>query len=82
MAWYEQAVSCAISNLTSCAGVLGLLYQRGSDDLDSEVEALIEQRQAARKAKNFAEADRIRDQLNEMGILLKDTPQGVQWSRR
>ncbi len=62
--------------------MLGLLYQRGSDDLDSEVEALIEQRQAARKAKNFAEADRIRDQLNEMGILLKDTPQGVQWSRR
>ncbi len=78
----KQAVSCAISKFDELCGVLGLLYQRGSDDLDSEVEALIEQRQAARKAKNFAEADRIRDQLNEMGILLKDTPQGVQWSRR
>ena len=50
--------------------------------MDEEVEALIEQRQQARAAKNFAEADRIRDQLTQMGILLKDTPQGVQWSRK
>lgn len=78
----KQAVSCAIAKFDELCGVLGLLYNRGSNDLDSEVEALIEQRQAARKAKNFAEADRIRDQLNGMGILLKDTPQGVQWSRK
>ena len=49
--------------------------------VDSEIEALIEQRQAARKAKNFAEADRIRDELKAKGIILEDTPQGVKWKR-
>ncbi len=58
--------------------VLGLLYARKNDDsVDAELEALIEARQAARKAKNFAEADRIRDELLARGITLKDTPQGV-----
>ncbi len=62
--------------------VLGLLYNRKApEDLDSKVEALIEARQAARKAKDFAEADRIRDQLKEMGIELMDTPQGVKWKQ-
>ncbi len=61
--------------------VLGLLYSRKKDDLDSQVEAMIEARQAARKAKNFAEADRIRDELKEMGIVLMDTPQGVKWTK-
>jgi cysteinyl-tRNA synthetase len=48
-------------------------------DLDAEVEALIAERQAARKAKNFARADEIRDMLKERGIALEDTPQGVKW---
>ncbi|MDR2606351.1 MAG: cysteine--tRNA ligase [Oscillospiraceae bacterium] len=48
---------------------------------DSEIEALIEARQAARKAKNFAEADRIRDELKAMGVVLEDTPQGVKWRK-
>ena len=48
---------------------------------DKEIEALIQARQAARAAKNWAEADRIRDELKAMGIVLKDTPQGVTWTR-
>ena len=64
------------------SGVLGLLYERKAESLDDEVEALIAQRQEARKNKDFATADAIRDKLNDMGIVLKDTPQGVQWSRK
>ena len=62
-------------------GVLGLVYNRKTAALDSEIEALIEKRTAARKAKDFATADKIRDELKEMGIVLEDTPQGVKWSR-
>ena len=63
--------------------VLGLLYQKkeGEENLDAKVEAMIQARQAARKEKNFAEADRIRDELKAMGITLMDTPQGVKWSK-
>ena len=61
--------------------VLGILYNRKSNDLDSEIEALIEQRQQARKNKDWATADRIRDELKEKGIILKDTPQGVTWTK-
>ena len=50
-------------------------------EADAEILALIEARTAAKKAKNYAEADRIREQLKAMGIALTDTPQGVQWSR-
>ena len=54
--------------------------QTQSASLDAQVEALIQQRQQARKDKNFALADQIRDQLKAQGILLEDTPQGVKWS--
>ena len=63
------------------ADVLGLPISKEEDSLEAEIEELIEQRQAARKAKNFAEADRLRDLLKERGIILKDTPQGVKWER-
>lgn len=49
--------------------------------LDSDIEALIEERQAARKAKNFARADEIRDELLAKGIVLEDTREGVKWKR-
>ena len=49
--------------------------------LASDIEALIEERQAARKAKNFARADEIRDELLAKGIILKDTREGVQWKK-
>lgn len=62
---------------TELSEVIGLPIDKAKDDLDGEIEALIEARQAARKSKNFAEADRIRDELKAMGIVLMDTPQGV-----
>ncbi len=61
--------------------VLGLVYERKEENLDDEVEALIAQRTEARKTKNWAEADRIRDELKAMGIVLEDTAQGVKWHR-
>ncbi|MBQ7535051.1 MAG: cysteine--tRNA ligase [Stomatobaculum sp.] len=61
--------------------VLGILPDRKKADLDAEVEALIAERQAARKAKNYARADEIRNQLTAMGILLEDTREGVKWKR-
>jgi len=68
--------------LSELVDVLGLIYGDSDDDnLDTEVEALIEARQTARKEKNWAESDAIRDKLHEMGILLEDTPQGVKWKR-
>lgn len=61
--------------------VLGILYNRKSNDIDSEVEELIAKRQEARANKDWATADKIRDDLKAMGIILKDTPQGVTWSK-
>ncbi len=62
-------------------GVLGLLYNRKSNDIDDDIEKLIEQRQTARANKDWATADKIRDELKAKGIILKDTPQGVTWSK-
>ena len=61
--------------------VLGIITEVKKEKLDSEIEALIEERQAARKAKNFARADEIRDQLAAEGIILEDTREGVKWKR-
>jgi len=67
--------------LTVMTDILGILYNTQEDELDDETQALIDARQAARAAKNWAESDRIRDELKAMGILLEDTPQGVKWRR-
>lgn len=61
--------------------VLGLLYNRKSNDLSDDIEALIEKRETARKDKDWATADQIRDDLKARGIILKDTPQGVTWTK-
>ena len=77
----KALVEGAIAMFDELTGVLGLVYNRKIETLDSDVEALIEARTNARKEKNWAEADRIRDQLKEMGIVLEDTAQGVKWHR-
>ena len=73
------AVEAATALFDELCGVLGLLYNRGSQSLDDEIKALIEERQQARKDRNFARADEIRDGLKARGIVLEDTPQGVKY---
>jgi cysteinyl-tRNA synthetase len=77
----KELCDIALARFNELADVLGLLYEKKEDSIDSEVEALIEQRTNARKNRDFAEADRIRDQLKAMGIILEDTAQGVKWHR-
>lgn len=78
----RSIVEYAAEALDELTGVLGLLYNRKAEEsLDEEVERLIEERNAARKAKNWAEADRIRDDLKARGIVLEDTAQGVKWHK-
>jgi len=76
------ALAC-IKAFDELENVVGVLYaEKGAGSgLEAEVEDLIAKRQAARKAKNFAEADRIRDELKAKGIELMDTPQGVKWKK-
>ena len=61
--------------------VLGIIVEKEEEILDTDIEKLIEERQAARKERNFARADEIRDELLEKGIVLKDTREGVKWER-
>ena len=58
------------------------IFPEIEQSIDAEIESLIEQRNAARKARNFAESDRIRDLLSSRGIILEDTPGGVRWRRK
>nr|WP_296960202.1 cysteine--tRNA ligase [uncultured Mediterraneibacter sp.] len=67
--------------LVRLTDVLGIIVDKEEEILESDIEALIEERQAARKAKDFARADQIRDELLAKGIILKDTREGVQWKK-
>lgn len=62
-------------------GIMGLITEKKEELLDADIEQLIEERQAARKAKDFVRADEIRAQLLEKGIILEDTREGVKWKR-
>ncbi len=77
----KEYVDAASEQFESLVSVLGLLYERRDEELDAEVEALIAQRQEARKNRDFALADKIRDDLASQGIILEDTAQGVKWHR-
>ena len=67
--------------IVKLADVLGLIVEKEEELLAEDIEALIEERQAARKAKNFQKADEIRNELLERGIILEDTREGVKWKR-
>ena len=70
-----------LETITGLCEILGIVTDKKEELLDADIEALIEERQAARKERNFARADEIRDQLAEKGIILEDTRQGVKWRR-
>ena len=74
----KEFAKAAVEVLMKPATVLGLLQQDADNEVDDEIQKLVDERQEARKNKNFARADEIRDILKEKGITLKDTPQGVQ----
>lgn len=67
--------------IISLSDILGLLVDKKEESLDDEIERLIQERQAARKARDFKKADSIRDQLLAQGIILEDTREGVKWKR-
>ena len=70
-----------LDRIVKLGDVLGMILDKKEELLDADIEKLIEERQAARKAKDFARADAIRDELLEKGIILKDTREGVQWKK-
>ncbi|MDR0273070.1 MAG: cysteine--tRNA ligase [Clostridiales bacterium] len=77
----NPAGSEELNTLVSLCEILGIEIEDKSVSDDSEIENLISMRNEARKNKNFAESDRIRNELSKMGIILEDTPGGVRWRR-
>ena len=77
----KKACEETLALIKELGAVLGLLGDVKEESLDSEIEDMIEQRNNARKNKDFKTADEIRDKLKAMGIVLEDTAQGVKWHR-
>ena len=77
----KKTVDLAIRTIEKLCDILGIITEREEELLDSDIEALINERQEARKAKNFARADEIRNMLSDKGIILEDTREGVKWKR-
>ena len=82
MAESTKAFAAGIREIfTKLTDVLGIVTEKQEENLDAEIEALIAERQEARKNKNYARADEIRDQLAAQGIILEDNREGVKWKR-
>jgi len=77
----KELVEYALNVIRDLGSPLGILQKTTKGSLEDEIEALIEQRQQARKDKNWALSDKIRDDLKARGIILEDTPQGVRWKK-
>ena len=77
----RRLVEYSIELIRGLGKPLGILQKSTVYDLDTEIESLVEKRQQARKDKNWALSDEIRDELKSRGIVLEDTPQGVRWKR-
>lgn len=77
----ERILTAFIETFDALGGVLGIKFSTENELLDEEIEALIEERNMARKNRDFARSDEIRDQLLEMNIILEDTRQGTRWKR-
>ncbi|SDW99530.1 cysteinyl-tRNA synthetase [Marinococcus luteus] len=76
------SLDAIVETMTEIGNVLGVSLEKEEEMLDEDIEQLLEERVEARKNKNFARADEIRDQLENDGILLEDTPQGTRWKRK
>ncbi|WP_160678954.1 cysteine--tRNA ligase [Clostridium sp. C8-1-8] len=77
----KEAITRALELIRELGGPLGMLQKSTKISLEDEIEQLVEQRQQARKNRDWALADKIRDELKERGIVLEDTPQGVRWKK-
>ncbi len=77
----KEYLDALYDRLAELCNVMGIIIEKEAEILDEEIENLIQERQAARKAKDFAKADEIRGRLSSMGIILKDTREGVTWKR-
>ena len=77
----KEYLTKVLELIVKLTDVLGIIVEKKEELLDADIEALIQERQAARKARNFARADEIRAELLEKGIVLEDTREGVKWKR-
>ena len=77
----KEYITALKESIVTLADILGLKVIKEEELLDEDIEALIAERQQARKDKNFARADEIRDELMAKGIILEDTREGVRWKR-
>ena len=77
----KEYIDTLVKKITTLTDVLGLKVEKKEEILDEDIEKLIAERQQARKDRNFARADEIRDELLAKGIVLEDTREGVRWKR-